>query len=129
MSVTTLEITTPTSEQELQQLPGLIQSWKQVREELQTLEDHRKELKARIRVLEEVIMRIMKKHEIGALDLKNTGGRLVYEKKQAKAGLAIGTLQKLLSDHLQSDEKAKEALTYITEHRESRVKERLFYEK
>jgi Family of unknown function (DUF5760) len=127
--MSTFEVQQQTPEDELKQLPALIQSWKQLKEEVQELEDLRREKKTRITAMEDVIMRIMKKHEIGALDLKSSGGRLVYQKRQTKAGLSVGTLQKLLTEHLKSEEKAKETLTYIAEHRESRVKEKLAYEK
>ena len=129
LGMSTLEIQQQTPEEELRQLPTLIQSWKQVKEELQGLEDQRREKKTRIKALEDVIMRLMKKHEIGALDLKSTGGRLVYQKKEAKAGLSVGTLSAMLTEHLKSEEAAKSALQFIAEHRESRVRERLFYEK
>jgi hypothetical protein len=125
----TLEIATPTTEQELAQLPALIQTWKQVKEELQTLEDQRKEKRTRVKALEEVIMRMMKKYEIGTLDLKNSGGQLLYQKKQSKAGLSSGTLMKLLSDHYNSEEKAKETWGYISEHRGTKEREMLCYRK
>jgi hypothetical protein len=35
----------------------------------------------------------------------------------------------MLSEHLKSEQKAAEALKYITEHREARVRESLLYEK
>jgi hypothetical protein len=72
-----------TPEQELAQLPPLIQTWKQIREELQNLEDQRREKKSRLKAYEDLIMRLMKKHEIGALDLKSSGGRLVYHKRES----------------------------------------------
>jgi hypothetical protein len=124
----TVAVLDPTAEQELAQLPTIIQVWKQLKEEVINLEQQRKEKKARMKAMEEMILRLMKKHEIGALDLKSSGGRLVYQKQQMKSGLAQGTLLKLLSDHMTSEEKAKQALQYINEHRDTKIRERLKYE-
>lgn len=124
----TIPVLDPTAEQELAQLPTIIQVWKQLKEEIVNLEQQRKEKKARMKAMEEMIMRLMKKHEIGALDLKSSGGRLVYHTQQAKAGLAQGTLLKLLADHMTSEEKAKQAMQYINEHRDTKIRERLKYE-
>ena len=79
--------------------------------------------------LEEIILRIMKNHNIGALDLKSSGGRVLFKKQKRQAGLGQKNMMKLMSDHLQSEDKAKELMTYIQEHREVVVKESICYEK
>lgn len=127
MSSMTIQDMTP--EQELAQLPPLIQTWKQIREELQNLEDQRREKKSRLKAYEDLIMRLMKKHEIGALDLKSSGGRLVYHKRESKAGLSQGSLMQLLTEQMKSEERAKETLQYISEHRSVKTVEKLKYEK
>lgn len=126
MSSMTIQDMTP--EQELAQLPPLIQTWKQIRIELQTLEDQRREKKSRLKAYEDLIMRLMKKHEIGALDLKSSGGRLVYHTRESKAGLSQGSLMQLLTEQMKSEERAKEALQYISEHRSTKTIEKLKYE-
>lgn len=126
MSSMTIQDMTP--EQELAQLPPLIQTWKQIRIELQTLEDQRREKKSRLKAYEDLIMRLMKKHEIGALDLKSSGGRLVYQTRESKAGLSQGSLMQLLTEQMKSEERAKEALQYISEHRSTKTIEKLKYE-
>jgi hypothetical protein len=82
-----------------------------------------------MKALEEVIVRVMKNHNIGALDLKNSGGRVLFKKQKRQAALGQKNMMKLVSDHLQSEEKAKDLMTYIQEHREIVMKESIHYEK
>jgi hypothetical protein len=113
---------------EMAQLSTAIQEWKRVHDELVELRQESREKGKRVKVLEDVIMRIMKKNNIGALDLKSSGGRLLYKRKAAKSGLNPKVLLKTLTEHLKSDTKAAEAVTYITNNRESKVRESLTYE-
>ena len=71
----------------------------------------------------------MKKHQIGALDLKASSGRLLYKKRQSKGGLTQKTLQQILSEHLKSDEAGKKAVEYIDEKRGLKTLETLAFEK
>jgi hypothetical protein len=119
---------TPT-QSEMAQLSTAIQEWKRVHDELIELRQDMREKGKRVKVLESVIMQIMKKNNIGALDLRSSGGRLLYKKKASKTGFSPKTLMKLLSDHFKSETKAAEVLTYITTNRESKVRELLAYEK
>ena len=116
------------SQSEMAQLSTAIQEWKRVRDELAEIRQTSREKGKKMKVLEEVIMRIMKKNNIGALDLKSSGGRLLYKRKAAKGGLSPKTLMKTLTEHLKSETKAAEAVTYITNNRESKVRESLAYE-
>ena len=70
---------------EMAQLSTAIQEWKRVHDELVELRQESREKGKRVKVLEDVIMRIMKKNNIGALDLKSSGGRLLYKRKAAKS--------------------------------------------
>ena len=88
-----------------------------------------KEKKKRKLALEEMILRIMKKNNIGALDLKSTGGRLIMRRKTTKGNLGQKDMVRLLGEHMKSEQKAAEAIQYITEHRGSKVKESILYEK
>jgi hypothetical protein len=76
-----------------------------------------------------MILRIMKKNNIGALDLSSSGGRLLYRRQTSKGSLAQKDMVRLLGEHLKSEQKAAEAIQYITEHRGSKVKESILYEK
>jgi hypothetical protein len=119
----------PPDPQEIQQLSQMIKSWKELHGEVSTLKEQVREKNKRLKVMEEMILRIMKKNNIGALDLNNSGGRLLYRRSNAKAGLSPKTLLSLLTDHLKSEQKAAEAIKFITDNREARVRESLLYEK
>jgi predicted GNAT family N-acyltransferase len=71
----------------------------------------------------------MKSHNIGALDLKNSGGRVLFKKQKRHAGLGQKNMEKLIAEHLESQEKAQTLMKYIQEHREVVIKESIHYEK
>lgn len=103
--------------------------WRRLKEECEEAKQQLREKGKKMKVLEEVILRIMKNHNIGALDLKNSGGRVLYKKQKRQAGLGQKNLVKLMSEGLQSEEKATELMKYIQEHREILTKESIAYEK
>lgn len=118
-----------TEQQELQNLRQIIVTWRELEAEASTLSTQVREKKKRQKALEEMILRIMKKNNIGALDLKSSGGRLLYRRQTTKAALNPKVLTGLLATHLKSETAAADAIKYIGEHRESRVRESLLYEK
>ena len=123
------DVTTPNPESELQQLPQLITAWKKLREETTTLKEQMRERKVRMKALEEVIMRAMKRNSIGALDLKQSGGRLLYKKRESKGSLSQKSLHEILSEHLKSEEAATKAIDFISEKRGKKTLEVLSFEK
>lgn len=129
MNQATSQELTPNADVELQQLPQLITAWKKVREEGVALKEQLRERKVRMKALEEVILRTMKKNSIGALDLKQSGGRLLYKKREAKGSLSQKSLQEYLAEHLKSDEAATKALDFISEKRGKKTMETLSFEK
>ena len=114
---------------EITQLSMMIKSWRENQKELDELNAQVKEKKKRSKVMEEVILRIMKKNNIGALDLQSSGGRLLYRRQTSKAGLGQKEMARLLAEHLKSEQAANTALQYMAEHRGTKVKESLLYEK
>ena len=118
-----------TEQQELQTLRPIIGSWREMETEVSTLSAEVREKKKRMKALEEMVLRIMKKYNIGALDLKGSGGRLLYRRQTTKAALNPKVLTGLLATHLKSETAAAEAIKYIGENRESRIRESLLYEK
>ncbi len=128
-------VNTQTAEQnttdanELAQLPIMIKTWRENQRETEELNNQIKERKKRSKVMEEMILRIMKKNNIGALDLQSTGGRLLYRRQTSKASLNQKDMARLLAEHMKSEQAANTALQYIAEHRGSKVKESLLYEK
>jgi hypothetical protein len=97
--------------------------------DMTTLSSQIREKKKKQKTMEEMILRIMKKHNIGALDLKGSGGRLLYRKQVTKGTLNVKSLTEMLTQHLKSETAATEALKFIHEHRGAKVKESLMYER
>jgi hypothetical protein len=120
---------TPSDANELAQLSLMIKTWREIQKETEDLNNQVKEKKKRAKVMEEMILRIMKKNNIGALDLQSSGGRILYRRQTTKAGLGQKDMARLLAEHLKSEQAANTALQYIAEHRGSKVKESLLYEK
>jgi hypothetical protein len=107
----------------------MIKTWREIQKETDELNAQIKEKKKRSKVMEEMILRIMKKNNIGALDLQSSGGRLLYRRQTTKAGLGQKEMARLLAEHLKSEQQANTALQYIAEHRGTKVRESLLYEK
>lgn len=114
---------------ELSNLGTIVQEWRRIHEEISDLKQQAREKGKRIKVLEDIVLKTMKVNNIGALDLKNSGGRILYNKKQSKEGLNIKSLEKLLMQHFKNPEKTTEVLKYIGENRGSKTRESLLYEK
>ena len=57
-------------------LPQMIVAWKAIKSETSQLQQQLREKKLRQKALEEVIMRTMKKHNLGQLDLKASNSRV-----------------------------------------------------
>ena len=113
---------------DLTSLPNLIKTWKALVDETKELKDQMREKMKRQKALEEMILQSMKRNNIGALDLKSSGGRILYRRKTSKESLGNKNIQRLLSEHLKSETKAAEVMKYFEEHRGSKVKESLLYE-
>ena len=116
-------------QQELQSLKEIIISWRKEEGELSELNAQIREKKKKQQTREEMILRIMKKHNLGALDLKGSGGRLLYRRQTTKGTLNVKTITEMLAQHLKSETAAAEAVKFINEHRGAKVKESIQYEK
>jgi len=117
------------AQQELSQLSNIIKEWKETNEQVKALNEQVREKRKRLKVQEEMILRIMKKHNIGALDLKGSGGRILYRRSTTKGGMNEKLLFGLLAQHMKSETAAADAIKFITEHCEAKTKESLLYEK
>ncbi len=112
-----------------QNLATIVSEWRKIHDEISLAKQQVSEKSKRAKVLEGLIMGIMKQQNVGALDLKSSGGRILYEKKERKSGLNPKKIQKYLTDHLKDETKAAEAVKYIQDHLEAVTKEKLNYEK
>jgi hypothetical protein len=116
-------------ENEMATLTHSIIEWRRLKDICEDAKEILKENGKKMKAIEEVILRVMKNHNIGALDLKSSGGRVLFKKQKRQAGLGQKNMVKLMSEHLQSEQKANELMTYIQEHREIVIKESIAYEK
>ena len=121
-------LTTP-QENELAMLTHSIIEWRRLKEENDTRKVQVREANTKMKALEDIIVRVMKSHNIGALDLKNSGGRVLFKKQKRQAGLGQKNMMTLMASGLQSEAKAAELMKYIQEHREVLTKESIAYEK
>jgi len=128
-TVETQQEPTQTPEQEMQTLKEIIMAWRSTETELSSLNSQIREKKKKQKTMEEIILRIMKKNNIGALDLKGSGGRLLYRRQTMKGTLNVKTLTELLTTHLKSETAATDALKFINDNRGAKVRESLMYEK
>ncbi len=118
----------PTSEQDLQILPQLITAWKEVNGECQKLQEQLREKKTRQKALEEVILRTMKKNQIGALDLKASNGRLSRKERKSKETLTGEKMKAWLGEYLKSEEEGKKAVEFMDGKRGVKTLEKLTFE-
>ena len=135
-NVSQAETLTAEDQQEFQNLPNLLTQWKRVQEEKRKLVDQIRVLKEQVSghnkqcaVMEQMIMGTMKKHSIGALDLKSSNARVLYKKRSTKAPITKKDMEKHLTEHLKSQEAAKTLMEFLATKQETRVKEALVYEK
>ena len=122
-------VTTPTDQQELSNLKEVIVAWREMENNVSTLNSQVREMKKKQKAYEEVILRIMKKNNIGALDLKGSGGRLLYRRQTTKGSLNLKAMKELLTQNMKSEGAAEDAMKFINENRGAKVRESILYEK
>lgn len=120
-------LTTP-EENDLSTLTHSIIEWRRLKDDNDSRKIQVRESNTKMKALEEVILRVMKAHNIGALDLKNSGGRVLFQKQKRQAAMGQKNMEKWIGECLQSADKAQEIMKYIQEHREVLTKESIKYE-
>jgi hypothetical protein len=119
----------PPTKEDIQQLSEAIKSWHTTFEKITAARQIIKEESKRQKTLESLIVSMMKNHAIGALDLKASGGRILYKKQKRTNAVPKKDMLPLLAEHLGDEKKAKEALEFLEKHKTSEWKEGLRYEK
>jgi hypothetical protein len=109
-------------------LPTAIQEWRRVRGEISALQTQIKERNRRAKALETFIMDIMKRYNIGALDLKSSNSRVLYKRGKRTATLNPKTMQALLTEYTKSEETAAGIMKFLDENRAKKETERLAFE-
>jgi hypothetical protein len=117
-----------TTGDDLSILPQMITAWKAIKGETNQLQQQLREKKVRQKALEEVIMRTMKKHNVGQLDLKQSNSRLSCCTKETKGSLSQKNLETYLGEYMKSNDEAKKAITFINEKRGVNKKDVLSFE-
>jgi len=116
-------------EGDMKVLTHSIIEWRRLKEKCDEVKAQLRDDAKSMKILEDIILRIMKNYNIGALDLKNSGGRVLYKKQKRQGGLGQKNMAKLMAAHLQSEEKATELMKYIQDNRPVITTEKIAYEK
>jgi hypothetical protein len=77
-------------------LPTAIQEWRRVNDEIASFKQQIRERNKKAKALETFIMGIMKRYNIGALDLKSSNGRVLYKKSKRSTAISGKNMEKLL---------------------------------
>ena len=123
-----IALVTP-QESDLTTLTHAIIEWRRMKEANDSYRQQVRELSKKMKALEEIIVRIMKSHNIGALDLKSSGGRVLFKKQKHKGSLGQKDMERLVSDFLKSEDEAKKLLQHLQDARTVVIKETIQYEK
>lgn len=117
-------------------LPNLLTEWKKLQEEKQKVLEEKKKINERIRehdkraeAMQKMILPIMKKNSIGALDLKSSNARALFKKRVIKSPLGIKEMKKYFSEHFKEGDEAIKLLEFLDTKRETIIRESLVYEK
>ena len=119
----------PPTKEDIQHLSEAIKAWHTTFEKITSARQIMKEESKRQKALESLIVNMMKNHAIGALDLKASGGRILYKKQKRTNAVPKKDMLPLLAEHLGDEKKAREALEFLEKHKTSEWKEGLRYEK
>jgi hypothetical protein len=120
-------VTAP-QENELASLTHALSQWQLLRDDFNAMKLRMRETSTKMKALEQVIMQVMKNHNIAALDLKNSGGRVLFKQQKKQSGLGNKKMMAFMAEYLKSEEKANEMMTYIQGRRESLTVEAIKYE-
>jgi hypothetical protein len=125
-----------TDQNDFKNLPNLLTEWKKLQEEKQKLLDEKKQINDRIRehdkrgeAMQKMILPIMKKNSIGALDLKSSNARALFKKRVIKSPLGIKEMKVYFKEHFKSEEDANKLLEFLDKKRDTIIRESLVYEK
>lgn len=113
---------------DMSSLPQAITSWRKNMDDIAQLKAQIREKNKHAKVLEELIMKVMKKNGIDALALRNSGGRVRLKQTKRLEGLGPKNLERLLTEKLGSVEEAKKTLDFIQTKRQTKDVSKLVHE-
>ena len=129
MSNTVEESLTNPQENDLATLTQSIIEWRRLKEDSDGWKRQLREANLKMKVLEKIILSVMKSHNIGALDLKNSGGRVFFKTKKSQGSIGQKNMIKLIGDYFKSADEATKLMEYVQAQRPVVVKESIYYEK
>ena len=106
-------ITEPPRDEDMAALPQAITNWRKIIDDISQLKAQIREKTKHAKVLEELIMKVMKSNGIDALALRNSGGRIRLKQTKRLEGLGPKNLERLLAEKLGNAEEAKKTLDFI----------------
>ncbi len=118
----------PPNQEEISVLSQTLRQWYTSFENIEKAKQNIKEETARMKTLENMVVTMMRTHAIGALDMSSTGGRVMYKKDKRTVPVSKTQMFSILTEHQQSEEKAREILEFIDKHKTIVWRESLSYE-
>ena len=95
-------------------LTNSIVEWRRLSGECTDLSQQIKERRTKLKALEAVILRIMKTHQLGTLELKASKGCLTTKETKKQQPLGTKTLKDYLAEYMKSEEEAITVMEFIT---------------
>lgn len=105
----------------LNELPGLMKQWMKLQEEMAVLNAEVKQRRTQSKAMRDMILRIMEANKLATLNVSK--GAVVHKVREVKETMSQDYLMKHCKEFFQGDEeKAKQLVTYLEEHRSASVK-------
>lgn len=121
-------ISEPPRDDDMAALPQAITNWRKNMDDISQLKAQIREKTKHAKVLEELIMKVMKNNGIDALALRNSGGRVRLKQTKRLEGLGPKNLERLLTEKLGNAEEAKKTLDFIQSKRVAKDVSKLVHE-
>ena len=105
------------------ELINLIRSWKQLDDELKTIQKQIKERRNKKKIITEQLVKIMRNNEIDCFDINN--GKLLYTQSKLKSTISRPYLLEVMSKYFADDDTIEidKVTDFILENRNVKIKE------
>tara|TARA_B100001093_G_C26787577_1_gene997378 strand:+ start:988 stop:1359 length:372 start_codon:yes stop_codon:yes gene_type:complete len=105
------------------ELINLIKNWKQLDDELKTIQKEVKERRNKKKIITEQLVKIMRNNEIDCFDINN--GKLLYTQSKLKSSISRPYLLEIMSKYFADDDTVEidKVTDYILENRNVKIKE------
>ena len=105
------------------ELINLIKNWKQLDDELKTIQKEVKERRNKKKIITEQLVKIMRNNEIDCFDINN--GKLLYTQSKLKSSISRPYLLEVMSKYFADDNTVEidKVTDFILENRNVKIKE------